>query len=447
MNFDAVKKSLVEAAKASALDEYEIYFMESEGISTETLKGEISSFSSEMSGGIGFRCIVDGHIGSASTELFTDEEMRELVKRAISNAKNIESDDKAVIYSGSEKYVTPNLPPRKNESAAELKEKSLELFDKTKATSEYISEGMQTGASRYRVRISLMNSHGLQLSNEVGASVSFVQSVVEKDGESQYGIALEMGIEGEKVDKMPREATDEALAKIGAKAIPSGKYDIIIDGKQMRNILSAFCSVFSGRQANLGLSLLKGKEGEQVAASCITLVDDPLYEGSSMQTGFDGEGVAAYTKNVIENGILKTLLYDIASAEKVGKESTGNGQRGSYSSPVTVAPYHFYIAKGECSEEELLKMLGDGLYITEVKGLHAGANAVTGDFSIESEGFMVRGGKKSEYVTSFTIAGNFFEFLKSIEALSNEVKLAAATGLTVFGSPDVLIRQMSVAGT
>ena len=92
-------------------------------------------------------------------------------------------------------------------------------------------------------------------------------------------------------------------------------------------------------------------------------------------------------------------------------------------------------------------MLKDGLYVTEVKGLHAGANAVTGDFSIESAGFMVKDGKIAEAITSFTIAGNFFDFLKNIEALSNEVKLAAATGFTVYGSPDALIRQMSVAGT
>jgi len=447
MNFDAVKNSLTEYANKAGLSEYEIYFMESDGISTETLKGEISSFSSEVSGGICFRCIVDGHIGNASTELFTETEMKELVKRAIENAKNIESDDVAIIYSGSKDYQKTNLPPISNESAAELKKKALELFEATKAQSEYITDGMQTGASRYRVRISLMNSHGLQLSNEVGSSVSLVQSVVEKNGESQYGVAFEMGISGEKVDNMPKKATEEALNKLGAKTIPSGKYDIIFDGKQMRSLLAAFSPVFSGREANLGLSLLKGKEGEQIAASCVTLVDNPLYEESPMQTGFDGEGVATYTKNVIENGVLKTLLYDIASAKKVGKESTGNGQRGGYSSPVSVAPYHFYVCGGSMSEDELFESLRNGLYVTDLKGLHAGANAVTGDFSIESEGFAVRNGKIEEAVTSFTIAGNFFELIKNIEALSNNVKMAPMTGFTVFGAPDTLVRQMSVAGT
>jgi PmbA protein len=215
----------------------------------------------------------------------------------------------------------------------------------------------------------------------------------------------------------------------------------------MRSLLSTFCGVFSGREANLGLSLLKGKEGEQIASACVTLVDDPLYEDSPMQTGFDGEGVATYTKNVIEDGVLKTLLYDIASADKVGRESTGNGQRGGYTSDVLIAPYHFYIKGGALSEDDLLSKMKDGIYITELKGLHAGANAVTGDFSIESFGFRVRDGKKCEAVRSFTIAGNFFELLKSIEDISDKVKFSIATSFTVFGSPDVLIRNMSIAGT
>ena len=105
MDFNSVKEYLFDAARQAGLDEYEVYFMESDGISAETLKDEISSFSSAVSGGICFRCIVDGKIGSAATELFTKEEMAELVERAKNNAKYIENDDRAIIYKGSSKYA------------------------------------------------------------------------------------------------------------------------------------------------------------------------------------------------------------------------------------------------------------------------------------------------------------------------------------------------------
>ena len=447
MDFNSVKEYLFDAAKQAGLDEYEVYFMESDGISAETLKDEISSFSSTVSGGICFRCIVNGKIGSASTELLTREEMTELVERAKNNAKYIENDDKAIIFKGSPEYakIAPNNMAKSD--AAEIKEIALELIKKTYEQSEYITDGTQTYAVQEKTKMILANSHGLYLENEVGVCGALVQAVVAKDGESQYGGDLETGFDKEKLKKLPKEAIDEALSKIGAKEIPSGKYDIILDGKQMRALLSAFSSVFSGRNAYLGLSLLKEKEGQSVAADCITLVDDPTYGNSPMQTAFDGEGVATYKKNVIENGVLKTLLYDLASADKVGKESTGNGIRSSYASAVSIAPYHFYIEGGQQNDDELFCRLGNGIYITELKGLHAGANAVTGDFSIESAGFEIKDGKIGAPIKSFTVAGNFFELIKSIEALSNNVKFGFPAGFTVFGAPNTLIRGCSVAGT
>ena len=447
MDFNSVKEYLFDAAKNAGLDEYEVYFMESDGISAETLKDEISSFQSTVSGGICFRCIVDGKIGSASTELLTSDEMSELVERAKNNAKYIENDDKAIIFKGSAEYAKISPENMAKSDAAEIKAVALDLIKQTYEQSEYITDGTQTYAVQEKTKMILANSNGLYLENEVGVCGALVQAVVAKDGESQYGGDIETGFDADKLEKMPKEAIDEALSKIGAKEIPSGKYDIIFDGKQMRALLSAFSSVFSGRNAYLGLSLLKGKEGESVAADCLTLVDDPMYASSPMQTAFDGEGVATYKKNVIENGVLKTLLYDIASADKVGRESTGNGVRSSYASSVVISPYHFYIKGGELSDTELFERLKDGIYITELKGLHAGANAVTGDFSIESAGFEVKNGKIGAAIKSFTVAGNFFELIKNIEALSNNVKFGFPAGFTVFGAPNTLIRGCSVAGT
>lgn len=446
MNFEAVKNSLIREARLAGLEEYEIYFMEAGGTSAETLKGEISSFSSDVGGGISFRCIVNGKMGSASTELLTDGEMKALVERAIENAKNIESDDKAVIFAGSESYAEPKLPEFNEMDTATLKEIALELHKKTCAKSEYIIDGTMVLVMQNSTKIVLINSHGLELHGEVGVAGAGVEAVVSKDGENQSAFSLEEKFDVQTIELISERAVEDALAKLGACELESGKYDVILSGKSMKDLLSTFSSIFSGRSANLGLSLLKGKEGEKIASECVTLVDDPLYEGSAMQTAFDGEGVATYTKNVIESGILKTLLYDIASADKVGVESTGNGQRGSYASPVSVSPYHFYIAPGNMNDDELLASLGEGIYITELQGLHAGANAVTGDFSIQSAGFRVRNGKKCEAVKSFTIAGNFFELIKSIESLASDVKFGFPSGFTVFGSPDTLIRNMSVAG-
>ena len=118
-------------------------------------------------------------------------------------------------------------------------------------------------------------------------------------------------------------------------------------------LLSAFSSVFSGKSARLGLSLLAGKEGIEIASPCITITDDPFDPNCPMQTPFDAEGVAAYTKNVIEKGVLKTLLYDLTNAKKAGVESTGNASKSSYADTVDISPFCFSIKPGKYSLEEL----------------------------------------------------------------------------------------------
>ena len=228
--------------------------------------------------------------------------------------------------------------------------------------------------------------------------------------------------------------------------VESGKYNVVLDPKQMRTILSVYSSAFSAKMAQMGMSLLAGKEGEKIASDIVTITDDPMREGVSIQTNFDAEGVAAFRKAVVEGGVLKTLLHNRETAANQGVESTGNASKGGYASPVAISPYAFCLEAGDKTEEELLNLAGNGIYITELKGLHAGANPITGDFSLESAGFKIENGKLTDAVKSFTIAGNFFELIKNISALSDKVEVAVTGGFTTFGAPAVLIPDMSVAG-
>ena len=446
MNFDSIKDSLIAEAERAGLAEYEVYFMESSDMSAETLKEEISSFSSGVRGGVSFRCVVNGRMGSAASELLEEDEMRALVARAIENASYIENDDKAILFAGSDEYARVDLPKGETLDAAALKRIALDVQKNTYAADGCVSDGTQSGVFTSRIETILQNSHGLYLSNCVSMSGTYVQAVVNRDGEAQEEFGFCLGTDATELAGLSVDTVREAIDKIGARTIDSGKYDVIFSGKQMRALLSAFTSVFSAKQAQLGLSLLKGREGEQIAAPCVTLVDDPMREGCPMQTPFDGEGVATYRKHVIENGTLNTLLYDLTTADRAGSSSTGNGQRISYDESPSIRPYSFYFEAGEKSEQALREQMGDGLYVTELKGLHAGCSAVAGDFSLESAGFWVRDGKLCEAVKSFTVAGNFFELLKKVEAFADTVHFGIPSGFTVYGSPDVLIRQMSVAG-
>ena len=441
MNFSEIKDIIISACIKHGIEEYEVYYTVGEDISAETLKQEVSAFSSGESAKVYFRCLVDGHMGYASSSYFDADELEDLVLRAADNAKIIENNDVVVIFKGSESYAKTTAPEPAAIEAAELKKCALDLQKATYAVDSAVVDGTQSIAISFKNEMYLYNSHGLELSNRVGMSGCYVAAVVNKDGEARDNFEFAENIYSDDAKKLPAKAVQGALDKIGATEIPTGKYNVVIDGTQMRSLLSAFSSAFSAKNALLGMSRLAGKEGQNIAADIVTITDDPMREGCPVQTNFDDEGVATYKKTVVENGVLKTMLYDLTTAIKTGKETTGNGRRGG-----NIAPYNFGICAGSETLDELFAKAGDGIYVTGVKGLHAGANAITGDFSVESEGFIIKDGKKTGPVKSFTIAGNFFNMLMEIDSLSNEVKWGIPGGFTVFGSPDVLVKNMSIAG-
>ena len=439
MNFDLLKNALVSALTEEGIGEYEIYYMSDESTSVQTLNKEVNSFSSAISGGLCLRVLVDGKMGYASTELMTESEMKELPLRAKANAEATEKPDTVGIFAGSESYEPLTLKKVELLSAAELKSYAIKtgeaLFDKNPA----VKEGTSSQAICAGTTVRLVNSHGVDLSLDCGINALIGEAVVGVDGENQADYSFK-SLEGDgTINEVVDEAVGEALAKIGAGSVDSGKYNVVFSGNQMRSLLSVFSSAFSAKAVIDGMSRLKGLEG-------VNITDDPQREGNAVGTNFDAEGVATHRKSVVEAGVLKTFLHNRETALAMGKETTANASKAGYSSPIGVRPYSFAIEPGDKSQEELFALAGDGIYVTEINGLHAGANPVSGDFSLQSAGFMLRDGKKSEYVKGFTVAGNFFELLKAISALGNKLERGVATGFTGFCSPDVLVPNMSVAG-
>ena len=59
---------------------------------------------------------------------------------------------------------------------------------------------------------------------------------------------------------------------------------------------------------------------------------------------------------------------------------------------------------GQLGADDILEMVGDGLYVQSVTGMHSGVNPVSGDFSVGAEGLMIRGGSLAEPVREVTVA-------------------------------------------
>jgi PmbA protein len=164
--------------------------------------------------------------------------------------------------------------------------------------------------------------------------------------------------------------------------------------------------------------------------------------GQSGTSSFDGEGVATRYKEVLSNGKLMTYLHNMKTARIDKTESTGNASR-SYKSNIGVSPTNLYFRKSEISFEQLEQKMSDGIVITEVSALHSGFNAISGDFSLPAKGYTVKEGKKDKYFRQITVSGNYFELLKNVISVSDDLTFGTNGNI---GSPSLLISNINVAG-
>ncbi len=448
MNYIEFKQAVIAAAEEKQVKDYELYYTESAETQTEIFKTEVKGFTSNSSLGVCFKCLTDGKMGYASTEHLSAEEAESLVTRAMENAVSIESEDPAFLHVTGDTYASYEKEERVAPTSNELIDFALALQNQLYATDSRVVDGTQAVAGYAEQKTALYNSNGLDLEDDAKFSFAYGMAVVADNGEMYDGMDIVSGkMEDFNVEKIAGEAVKDAVETMGAESVESGKYPVVFSNKVMASMLSTYASVFSAEASQKGLSLLKGKEGEKIAADILTLTDDPMMVDALVKCTFDAEGAATYKKNVIENGNFVTLLHNLKTAAAAGVKTTGNASKASYASNVGIRPYSFYINPVKGSFDEILAEAGNGVYVTSVEGMHAGANPITGDFSLAAGGFRIENGKKTTPVKNITVSGNFFDLLKDIISIGEDLKFSPfALGASRCGSPSVLVREMTVAG-
>jgi len=446
MDFNLFKDELFKEAKNSGFEECEIYYSDSESLNLNIYEGEVEKYKLNNSFGLSFRGKINNRMGYSYTEILDEEAVNTLIKNAKEAVLAIENDDVQFIYEGDKEYKELDCYKKEldNIKPDELISLALEMEKECRKQCDKVVSFQGCGIGYGKGTYGIINSKGLNLKSERNSLTAYVVPIVEENNErydgTGYVIAKKAG--DIKPSDLAKQGLEEALSKIGGRSIPSGKYKIIINNEAMVSLLGTFSSIFNAEQAQKGLSLLKGKEGEIIASDVVTLVDDPHLEDGLGTTAFDDEGVATYKKEIISKGKLNTLLYNLKTAYKAGVKSTGNGFKGSYASIIGVSPTNFYISSGEKSFEELCSDVKEGVIITDFAGLHSGASAVTGDFSLAAKGFMIENGKKSFPVEQITVAGNFFTLLKDIEQVGSDLKFPMSS----IGCPSIVVKELSVAG-
>ena len=447
MTFNEFKNHVIAACEEMGITEYELYYSASESTSVETFRHEIDEFTASRDGGVCFRCIVGGKMGYASTEDLSKAQAKAVVAKAADNAATLESEEMVFLGEGGQEYELLEIQSYELPGADKLISAALDVQEKLYAADPMVIDGCQSQGLIESSEIAIYNSKGLDLHYQNSVTGLVAAAVVSDGKEMENSFEVKLGrLEEIDVAALADKAAAKAKVKLGGQVAPTGQYPVVFSPNAMCSLLGVYSGIFSSEAAQKGLSRLAKAEGEQIAAEIVTLVDDPFHKDNPMPINFDAEGSPTHKKNVIEKGKLCTLLYNLKTAAVAGKKTTGNASKAGYDGTVMVRPFTLYLENGDFSEEELLRQVGNGVYITNLGGLHAGANSITGDFSLQSAGFMIEDGVKTTAVKSFTVAGNFYDLLKNITALANNCQLPMAMGMTAFGSPSVRVDGLSIAG-
>ncbi len=303
------------------------------------------------------------------------------------------------------------------------------------------------------------NSYGLFM-EDTRTRGRFAVTAVAGEGEvKQFGYEAPGAQKGfeffEKLDvnDVATKAATTALRMLKADYAPQGPMTVIIDLGFGGVIFHEACGhSLEASAVSRKATVMADRLGKQIAASCVSAVDDGTLVHEWGSSNIDDEGVLTQRNLLIEDGVLKSFLVDRLNGERIGQKSTGSSRRQSYRFSPTSRMNNTFILPGKDQLAEMIEGTEYGLYAKKMGG--GSVNPATGEFNFAvQEGYMVRNGKIAEPVRGATLIGRGEEILMNIDMVGNELKLAqgmcgAASGWIPVnvGQPAIRVQNLLVGG-
>ena len=430
-------------AKEAGIENCELHIDEVYSFNFAVFHASIEKYEVNNGFAISAKGIINGKAGSASCDVFNKEKAQYLVDEIVKNAKVIEDDDPVFIYPGSPKYKKVNTYNKELKNIPEDKKinDALKLEQRVKELDDRIIEVANIYYGESHSSFTIMNSLGLKLSQKSNQFYMYAAAIAKQGEEVKSNGAFIFDNDYSKLDieKLAKEAVDNTVSQLGGEACESKGYPIVLDRDPLSSLINAYISSADSEEVQKKTSLFIGKLGQKVASKKVTIEDLPLAK-TIFARNFDNEGVATQNKAIIKNGQLQTYLYNLTTAAKEDVESTGNGFGSAAKSGVS--PVFLRMKPGKLTLEQLFEKVGNGVYITEINGLHAGLDAQTGNFSLQSSGFLIKDGKKDRALDVITISGNLIKLFEGITDLGNDSKVFAQA----VENPSVIVKELMVGG-
>jgi len=443
MNYKNLTAKLLDKCLKYGADEAEVYLQTTRNLSIQVLNGEIETVEEASSHGVGFRVFVDNRMGFSHCNDFSNKAVENTIKRAVAFAKltspdenNILPEDKGI--SDVEGLFDPAIEAVSMEEKIDM---ALRI-EKLAMSDQRISKSSGSGFSESETEVFIANSRGLSKSYKSGGCSIGVSVVAEKGEQKNTGgeyCSRRQFSDLKKLEELAAKAARDAYEMLDPQMVRTQKAAVIVDPDVGRSILGGVIGALNGERVLQGASFLKDAMDEKIASELLSIIDDGTREKGLASAPFDGEGVPTMKNTLIENGVLKSFIYNTSAAKRAGKESTGNASRRGFTSLPGIGTHNVYLLPGKHTRNEIIASTGRGLLLKGLTGY--GINSVNGNFSGGASGFWVEDGKILYPVKGLTIAGKASDILNDIDMMGTDIDMN-----DTFASPTFRISEMLIGG-
>ncbi len=444
---DSVANAVISAALGSGAEATEVFIQDSKELVIKYCGEEVESICSGEDRGIGIRVIVNGKVGLlASTDLELDyvtQRTRELV-RLVSQLPEDRATTFALPSGEIDEFVyfDQGMPFLTVEDRLKILERQKEECFSTNQSIDGIDSLEYFDAIS---KIHLFNSFELRASYPSTVCSLFLCCTCSEG--NRYGVgsdgAIEVSIDRLAKRKVGERAAKKALIDMLGRPAKDQESTIILAPEPAALLLSHLAKAVSGDQILKNQSMWIDKLGHQVASPLVNIYDDRLYPFGVETAPVDGEGVGAQKTVVIEQGILKSWLHDMATASVLHGRSTGNTSRNSFRDYPVLNCSNFYLKPGQQTEEQLIQCVSEGLYVYVLTDIGS-INYINGQFAAYAAGYWIERGRLTCPITSTIISGKLDEILFHISGVANNLEWYGFAGN--FGSPSIRVDHVHING-
>ena len=441
-NIDLTEKLVRKCINLGA-DAAEVFLESNRNLSINVLNSEIETIEEASSQGVGFRVFVDGKMGFSHCNDFNNKSLEDTISKAIEFARLSTPDENNVLPD--DKDITPVEDLFDPGISAEPMDKKIKMaiqLEELTMKDPRITKSSGAGYGEGESEIFIGNSNGLLKTYKSSGCYLGVYVVAEKGDQKNTGgeyCSRVFFSDLVPIEEIAAVASKKAIELLDPVMIKTQKAAVIFDPDVASSLLGGVISAVNGERVLQGASFLKDHLDKQFASPLLSITDDGTRPKSLGSAPFDGEGVPTIKNNLVENGVLKSYIYNTKAAKRAGVKSTGNASRAGFSSLPGIGTHNLYVSTGKHTRNEIIAATKKGLLLLNVTGY--GIDSVSGNFSGGASGLWIENGELVHPVKGVTIAGHAFDILNAIDMMGTDIDMNRS-----FAAPTFRITEMQIGG-